>query len=78
VNCCLQLRVRVGLVCCVQRLEVKSMLLLVTFSRSGAGTPLLPASDSAVRQWQVGCGSFSPQLIERSIPASRKPRLIVL
>ncbi len=54
---CLLAPVRGGLVCRVQALEVESMLLPVTFSRSGAGTSLLHGNDSAVRQWQVGCGT---------------------
>ncbi len=66
-NRCLQAWVRGGLVCGVQGLEVRCMLLQVTVSRSGAGTSPLHTRDSAVRQWQVGCGIPQPSLLERSI-----------
>jgi len=74
----LQVRVRGGLVYSVQGLEVKSMHLQVNLSRSGARTSPLPGIDSAVRQWQVGCGTPQPSLLERSTPARCKPRLVWL
>jgi len=77
-DCFLHVRVRGGLFCCMQGLLVKYMLLPVTFSRSGAGTLPLYGSNSAVRQWQVGCGTPQPSPLERSAPATRKPRLDAL
>jgi len=48
--------------------ETNLVLLLVMLRRSFAGTPLLPGSDPAVRQCQVGCGAHTCQhaLLERS------------
>ncbi len=77
-NCCLQVRVRGGLVYSVQGLEGNAMLSQVKFSCSGARTSPLPGIDSAVRQWQVGCGTPQPSLLERSTPARCKPRLVWL
>ncbi len=68
-KCCVQCEAVVGWCAVwagVPGLVLKSMLLLVTLSRSNAGASLLPGSDSAVRQWQVGCGTPQPSPLSRA------------